>query len=667
MANEPIILDVNTKNDENDGSASQGKGLSLRDAILIANADPDNHYIINLPSGTYKLIIKNILLPPTDSSVDESTLFQSRLATGDLDIIGNITIIGTDPTNTIIDAETLKQSLPNDPVTEVIIGDRIFDVLSGARSGKKLRDGSPANGNLTLQNVTIKNGLISEDNIDAKYQGGTTDGGALNIDLDAKATLINTIVSNSQTKAGQGGAINNSGTLTLEKSIVRDNNSGDNAGGIYNTGTIIIRDSAIINNLADAAAPDFIEGGGGGILNETGATLVMVNTTVSGNRSASQDGNDPPSGAGDGGGGIINRGTARIINSTIVNNFAQVGSGIYSETTSANTILYNTIVANNEGSPDLDGFFDPRSGFNLVSNANGSILDAKNGNIVGGFTTPRIDVKIGPLQDNGGPTPTHALLSGSPAIDKGDTEQVNILLYFDDPPADQRGFNRITGKGIDIGAYESSSSPITINNTPNQENPALENPTNIDSPPDNTNNSEQQGINSETTDNSLFPPNSPPTENRSTPILNDPLYRFQNGQKPGTFLFVNEGESQIIRRDFLPPFIYEGFAFNVSLEKQDGLVRFNRFQSKQNPGTYLFASEAESIGIRANYSDKFFEEGIAFYAYGADANLGQDVFRYQSKINPGTFLFVLEAEKNLIDSQYASLFSYEGVAFEVTT
>lgn len=141
MANETIVLNVTTTDDENDGSASQGKGLSLRDAILIANADPDNHYIINLPAGTYELTIQNVLLPETDSSVDADTLFQSRLATGDLDIIGNITIIGKDPQNTIIDAGTLRQPLPvpeeppTDPVVVPSIGDRIFDVLSGVRSG----------------------------------------------------------------------------------------------------------------------------------------------------------------------------------------------------------------------------------------------------------------------------------------------------------------------------------------------------------------------------------------------------------------------------------------------------------------------------------------------------------------------------------------------------
>lgn len=230
MAQETIILNVTTTEDQNDGSTF--RGLSLRDAILIANADPENHYQINVPSGTYDLTIKNVLLPPIsdggNNTVDQATLFQSRLATGDLDITGNVTIIGADPANTIINAETLTQPLPADPNNPFpedepspTIGDRIFDVISSTRSGKS------SNGNLVLQNVTIKNGTITEDNVDALYSpegadsnlyNGTINGGAINIDFDASATFINSVIADSKTTV-QGGGINNRGTTTIEKSI----------------------------------------------------------------------------------------------------------------------------------------------------------------------------------------------------------------------------------------------------------------------------------------------------------------------------------------------------------------------------------------------------------------------------------------------------------------
>ena len=739
-----ISLDVTTTLDQNDGSDYQG--LSLRDAILQANADSSNEYIINLPAGIYDLTIKNVLLPTTDSSADSDTLFRSRLTTGDLDITGNITIIGADPANTIINAETLTEPLPpvidpdnpfpDDPVVPTeTIGDRIFDVLSATTSGK------PTDGSLVVQNVTITGGIISDENIET-----ISNGGALNIESGAEATFINSIIAKSKVTAGQGGGINNDGTLTLDGSILDGNNSSDNAGGIYNRGTLTIRDSAIINNLADAAAPDIIEGGGGGVLNENGGTLIMVNTTVSGNRSASENDTNPdniPNGPGDGGGGILSRGTTRIINSTIVNNFAQVGSGIYSETTTANTILYNTIVGNNSGSPDLDGFFDSRSAFNLVSNANGSILDASQGNIVGGATTPRIDILIGPLQDNGGPTPNHALLSGSLAINAGDNSMVDFPVFFPDSPAlDQRGSERISDGTIDIGAYEvfvQGTTPITTPTNPIDTSTTGVNDTGTNSGSTSTTDSDDTsttgvndtltnsgststtdsddtsttGVNdtvtnsgsTSTTDSddtsttgvndtltnsgSTSTTNSDDTSttgvndtltnsvlgisdgavvlnqtsDNSDPLLNSPIFRFQNISVPGTYLYAGEEESQNIRSQF-PNFQDEGFAFNVAQAPADDLIAMYRFQNSLVPGTYLFAAEEESISIREDFPN-FVEEGIAFYAYGADADKGQDIYRFQSVNNPGTYLFAGEAEKNSILANFSSSFILEGVAFEV--
>ncbi len=148
-------------------------------------------------------------------------------------------------------------------------------------------------------------------------------------------------------------------------------------------------------------------------------------------------------------------------------------------------------------------------------------------------------------------------------------------------------------------------------------------------------------------------------------LLNDPIFRFQNGNLPGTFLFAGERESESIRQNFSPPFIEEGKAFNVSLEENDELIRFNRFSNNQVQGTYLYATEAESVSIRENFSDVFTEEGIAFYSYGADANKGVDVIRFRNKNVAGTYVFVLEEEANSIRQNFSNVFEEEGVAFEV--
>jgi len=143
-----------------------------------------------------------------------------------------------------------------------------------------------------------------------------------------------------------------------------------------------------------------------------------------------------------------------LVNCTLVSNNASSstglnfgagrGGGIYSyqSSGSASTTLLNTIIAGNmatTSSPDLLGLNFSSSGFNLIGNSQGaaglSINDYQN-----------VSAGLGPLQDNSGPTWTHALLPGSLAIDGGN----NIGA----PSADQRGVTRPQGSAVDIGAVE---------------------------------------------------------------------------------------------------------------------------------------------------------------------------------------------------------------------
>lgn len=148
-------------------------------------------------------------------------------------------------------------------------------------------------------------------------------------------------------------------------------------------------------------------------------------------------------------------------------------------------------------------------------------------------------------------------------------------------------------------------------------------------------------------------------------ILDDPLIRFRNKNiSSGTYLFAGAEEAESIRNNFLDVFEEEGFAFNVSLDENDGLVKFNRFQNNNINGTYIFANEEESKSIRENFADVFTEEGTAFYAYGADADQGQDVVRFRN-INNNTYLFALGAEAQSVRQNFTDVFVEEGVAFEV--
>ena len=150
------------------------------------------------------------------------------------------------------------------------------------------------------------------------------------------------------------------------------------------------------------------------------------------------------------------------------------------------------------------------------------------------------------------------------------------------------------------------------------------------------------------------------TENSDT--LNTPINRFQNSELPGTYLYAGEAESQNIRANF-PNLIEEGQAFKVAVEPGDNLIRLNRFQNSDLPGTYLYAGEAESQNIRVNFPN-FIEEGIAFYVYDGAANLGVDVYRFQNQDLPGTYIFVTGEERQNILANFPN-FVEEGVAFEV--
>jgi hypothetical protein len=155
------------------------------------------------------------------------------------------------------------------------------------------------------------------------------------------------------------------------------------------------------NGYSDSPLP-----GGGGIYNSS-ATLTITNSTVSGNSATS-------------GGGIVNEGsdfqggpTLRIVsNSTLSGNSADSGGGIYNYYGS----LYSSDSILNAGASgeNIYNYYGPVTslGYNLSSDDGGGYLTGPGDQI-------NTDPMLGPLQDNGGPTFTHALLPGSPAIDAG--------------------------------------------------------------------------------------------------------------------------------------------------------------------------------------------------------------------------------------------------------
>lgn len=562
-----VTLNVTTTEDQNDGSAANG--LSLRDAIIQANADPRREYIINVPNGTYNLTITE---------------------DGSLDINSSISIIGASAGNTIISASFL--------------GDRIFNV-SGT-------------GNLNIANFTLQDANVGTDSIvDEEGNAGTVavNGGAINVDSAGKATLSNMIIAQNRTN-GKGGGIANNGVLEINDSVVLVNLSVDSGGGIYNGegGRAIINRSTVAFNSTSNTINQETLLGGGGIFNDVGGEMTIINSTISNNTSLI-------------GGGLWAQGeSTTIINSTIARNSGSTGAGIFSGnpqdgTATVNTILRNSIVAENTNSEDIDGNFNLQSSYNLIgTSARGTLVNSQNNNQVGTVIQP-IDPRLGDLPgeftttDGASKILVHPIEAGSPAINAGNnavTRIRDLSNYFGN--TDQRGELRINDGVVDLGSYEFN---------------------------------EDSGINSETIN----------------PGLTNPIIRFQNTQVQGTYLFVGEAEAQNVRTNH-PIFREEGEAFRVAFNPEDDLITIYRFQNQNQPGTYLYVGEQERQSVLQNYSNTFVEEGIAFYVYGADANKGTDIFRLQNLDVPGTYIYVKEQEKNNILANFDN-FRLEGVAFEV--
>ncbi len=290
-----------------------GNGMcTLRAAIQESNALAGDDTIILL-SGNYNLTIRDV----------QEDLGHS----GDLDITDNLTLIGADASKTIIDGQLL-------------FDDRIFHI---------------ANEDATVQisGVTIRNGNMPSDNGGGIYnQGALTlnETTVTNNETDKKGggvynrgelTLNSTTVNNNRTneKDGDGGGIYNDGTATLNQSLV-DNNKTDHCffchgGGIYNHYTMTISASYINENRASDS--------GGGIYNL--GTLALKNETIINNNKADSRG-----------GGIFNDGTLTINNSGIDWNSANSsGAGIYN---SGWLELFEALVHDNMASSRGGGIYN---------------------------------------------------------------------------------------------------------------------------------------------------------------------------------------------------------------------------------------------------------------------------------------------------------------------
>ena len=425
-----------------DGIAADTDGkVTLRAAIQQANALAGGD-TITLPAGTFSLYLMNAGLGENDA------------VSGDLDILDGVTLIGAGASDTIIDG--LNQ-------------DRVFDILSGVTasiSGVKIAGGASFSlengggirnsGMLTLENVVFSSNFssggggaiastganstltITDTVFDSNNSNGSLGGGAI---FNSSLTTITRGMLKYNNSMSNGGAIVNAGggSLSLNQSTIKFNDAGSTAkgGGIYNNATLSVNYSTISNNRAS-------DGGGIANVNFSGTTTVtMLLTTLSTNSATNQ------------GGGIYSgSGTSMLItDSTIAKNSAvSEGGGIFRQTQVQVTMGGSILAMNLTGTigSDLYGPFTS-NGNNLI----GSTLGGS------GFLTndlQNVNPFLGPLQDNGGPTFTHALLSGSPAIG-GNTATTSTT-------DDQRLMFRPVGTNADIGAFEVQPTVVSLPPSP---------------------------------------------------------------------------------------------------------------------------------------------------------------------------------------------------------
>jgi hypothetical protein len=262
--------------------------------------------------------------------------------------------------------------------------------------------------------------------------GGVLNNGNLTLD---HATVTGNTMSTTAGDFWQGGGGIYSGdgaALTLVDSTVADNRAGWSGGGIYsffNTTTTIVR-STISGNVSNDV---------GGAIRSLG-NVTIANSTISGNTATGWHG-----------GAIFQTdGDVSITSSTIANNVAPDWAsstffvGQFGGSFVPTLTLTNTIITGNQWYA-CEKFASGTTG-NVVSGGNNVVQDDSCNPVASDIVEG--SAGVGPLAGNGGPTLTHALLPGSPAIDAANAASC--------PAVDQRGVARPQGAGCDVGSYEAT-------------------------------------------------------------------------------------------------------------------------------------------------------------------------------------------------------------------
>ena len=415
---------------------------SLIEAIINANDDAQTHVDCNAGSGADTLI-----LPPA-STYNLTTSYATYGGdTGLPQITSDITIDGAGSTiartagNIRLLAVSSSGILTLNSLT-LSAGNRPTDAGGGAIYNN--------GGSVIINDSTLRDNSAS----------GSEGGGAIRTRGGSVVINRSTLTGNQASNSNGGGALysTDNASVTINQSVLDNNITNNTSGGAITqvSGTITLNNSTISNNQS--------QGSGGGGIYAQGGTLNLNNVTVTGNSSTNA------------GGGLLNNGAIVNLNRSIIaGNTAPSYTGSelvhYSGTTQANN--YN--VFGHSGLSNTTAFaygFTPGANdFNATTNgtptALASILD----------TT---------LTNNGGSTQTHALVSGSPAIDFGPSAACTAAPISG---VDQRGASRnvdgnssASSNECDSGAYEYLGGMSVATDTPTATNTPTNTPTDTSTP-----------------------------------------------------------------------------------------------------------------------------------------------------------------------------------------
>jgi hypothetical protein len=400
--NAPATLIVSTASD-----LALHPGTSLRDAINTANTDA--------AAGVSDTIEFDTVLMGANSITLSQGLLELKPGTGTTTINGGSSITLTGSATGAIKVDSGALAVLNGLLISGNTGAGVTNAgtltANGLQVSGNTGSGITNSGTMTLSLSTIAGNTINGNG------GGVANTGTMTI-VDATIAgnqALGTTTSGgggSQTfNGGHGGGVFNSGSMTIYKSLVSQNTAAANnssqqlsgagqGGGVFNTGQMTISNSTIYGNGA--------AGFGGGVYNTTTNTksLTLANVTLTGNTAFGVT----PASSTPGGGGLFNSGTSPLYlrNTIIAVNFVTAVAGDPNGTTAPTAGIR----------PDINAFVSGGNN-NIIGKGTGLVgLHNTSGNRIG-TDTARIDPRLTPLANRGGPTLTMSLRNGSPAYRTG--------------------------------------------------------------------------------------------------------------------------------------------------------------------------------------------------------------------------------------------------------